>query len=200
MAEKNNYLYHCFCCLIVWPRLSWSTMPHPKKKQRLEVKEGRSNDIIKSAEDHDHHMLSLFDDLCTDVLAHIFGFLPPNDIMCARLNNKMREAAKTKKMIVAPTKCVNSLKKYNAIAAMTTALPNLQEITLCDDLVEETHKYVMILHHADSDSSWAEAMRNQSGGELILARAHALARIQCRRLILIEASGMTYELVPPEKH
>ncbi len=39
------------------------------------------------------------------------------------------------------------------------------------------NKYVMImiLHHVNSNSSWSEAMRNQSGGELILARARALA-------------------------
>ena len=76
--------------------------------------------------------------------------------------------------------------------------------------------YVMILHHVDSNSSWAEAMRNQSDGKLILARARALARMQRRGLIpkhqildnqasaeykaTIEASGMTYELVSPEKH
>ena len=78
------------------------------------------------------------------------------------------------------------------------------------------NKYVMILHHVDSNSSWSEAMRNQSGGELILARARALARMQHRGLIpkhqilnnqasteykaAIEASGMTCELVPPEEH
>jgi hypothetical protein len=78
------------------------------------------------------------------------------------------------------------------------------------------NKYVMILHHVDSNSSWLEAMQNQSGGELILARAPALARMQCRGLIPkhqildnqasaeykadIEASGMTYELFPPEEH
>jgi hypothetical protein len=59
-------------------------------------------------------------------------------------------------------------------------------------------------------------MQNQSGGKLILARARALARMQCCRLIpkhqildsqasaeykaTIETSGMTYELVPPEEH
>ena len=37
------------------------------------------------------------------------------------------------------------------------------------------NKYVMILYHVDSNSSWAEAMQNKSGGELILARARALA-------------------------
>ena len=78
------------------------------------------------------------------------------------------------------------------------------------------NKYVMILHHVDSNSSWAEAMQNQSGSELILTRARALAWMQCRGLIpkhrildnqvsaeykaAIEASGMTYELVPPKEH
>jgi len=78
------------------------------------------------------------------------------------------------------------------------------------------NKCVMILHHVDSNSSWAEAMRNQSGGKLILACARALARMRCRGLIpkhqildnqasaeykaAVEASGMTYELVPPEEH
>ena len=78
------------------------------------------------------------------------------------------------------------------------------------------NKYVMILHHVDSNSSWAEAMQNQSGGKLILTCARALAQMLCRGLIpkhqildnqasmdykaAIEASGMTYELVPPEEH
>jgi hypothetical protein len=78
------------------------------------------------------------------------------------------------------------------------------------------NKYIMIFHHVDSNSSWTEAMQNQSGGKLILARAHALARMRCRGLIpkhqildnqasaeykaAIEATGMTYELVPPEEH
>ncbi len=77
-------------------------------------------------------------------------------------------------------------------------------------------KYVMILHHFDSNSSWLETMQNQSGGKLILARAWALAWMQCCGLIpkhqilinqasaeykaTIEASGMTYELVPPKEH
>jgi hypothetical protein len=45
------------------------------------------------------------------------------------------------------------------------------------------NKYVMILHHVDSNSSWLEEMQNQSGGRLILACARALARMQCRGLI-----------------
>ncbi len=58
-------------------------------------------------------------------------------------------------------------------------------------------------------------MQNQLGGKLILARARALARMQRHGLITkhqifdnqaspeykaaIEASGMTYELVPPKE-
>ncbi len=78
------------------------------------------------------------------------------------------------------------------------------------------NKYVMILHHVHSNSSWSEAMQNQSGGELILACARVLAPMQRRGLIpkhqilnnqasaeykaAIETSGMTYELVPPKEH
>jgi hypothetical protein len=78
------------------------------------------------------------------------------------------------------------------------------------------NKYIMILHHVDSNSSLSEAMQNQSGGKLILACARALARMQRRRLIpkhqildnqasaeykaAIMTSGMTYELVPPKEH
>ncbi len=78
------------------------------------------------------------------------------------------------------------------------------------------NKYVMILHHVDSNSSWLEAMQNQLGGKLILARAWALAWMQRHGLIpkdqilnnqasveykaAIETSGMTYELVPPKEH
>jgi hypothetical protein len=78
------------------------------------------------------------------------------------------------------------------------------------------NKYVMILHHVDSNLSWLEAKQNQLGGKLILARARALARMQRRGLIpkhqildnqasaeykaAIEASDKTYELVPPKEH
>jgi hypothetical protein len=41
-----------------------------------------------------------------------------------------------------------------------------------------SNKYVMILHHVDSNLSWLEAMQNQLGGKLILVRAQALAQMQ----------------------
>ncbi len=78
------------------------------------------------------------------------------------------------------------------------------------------NKYIMILHHVDSNSSWLEAMQNQLGGKLILACTQALAWMQRCGLIpkhqildnqalaeykaAIKASGMTYALAPPKKH
>jgi hypothetical protein len=74
----------------------------------------------------------------------------------------------------------------------------------------------MILHHVDSNSSWLEAMQTQLGGKLIPACAQALAWMRHCGLIpkhqildnqasaeykaAVEASGMTYELVPPKEH
>ena len=42
----------------------------------------------------DDKMASTIDRLGTDELVNIFEYLPPEDIMRARLNKKMREAAK----------------------------------------------------------------------------------------------------------
>ena len=78
--------------------------------------------------------------LGTDELANIFGFLPPKDIMWARLNKRMVEAAK--KTIVPITDFrVDSVRKYNALVAMSTALPNLQQISLGHHRNLYGHKY-----------------------------------------------------------
>ena len=79
--------------------------------------------------------------LNTDELALIFGYLRPENIMRARLNKKMRDAA-TKTIVptisfTSPTRqseifSIASQEKYNAMAAMTTALPNLQQIRICE--------------------------------------------------------------------
>jgi hypothetical protein len=37
------------------------------------------------------------------------------------------------------------------------------------------NRYIMILYHVDSNSSWSKAVKNNSKGELILARRRALA-------------------------
>ena len=83
-------------------------------------------------------------------------------------------------------------------------------------ILSRSNKYVMILHHVDSNSLWSKAMQDQSDGELILARARDLARMHRRGITpkhqrlnnqvsveyntAIEASGMTYKLVPPNGH
>jgi hypothetical protein len=83
-------------------------------------------------------------------------------------------------------------------------------------VLSEGNKYIMVLHDVDSNSSWAEPMRNQTGGELILARYRALTRMQRQGInpkhqVLdnqaseaykdaIRALDMTYQLVPPGDH
>jgi hypothetical protein len=112
-------------------------MPHPeKKRQRLE---GCQCNNDEAADNDNNDFQASIESLSGDVLANILGFLLPRDIMNARVNNKMREAAKI--TIVPPTEfIVNSAGKCNAMNVMATALPNLQKITL--DYFGNEHKYV----------------------------------------------------------
>eukprot|EP00985_Skeletonema_marinoi_P017196 scaffold9363_cov75-Skeletonema_marinoi.AAC.3 len=105
-------------------------MPHSKKKQKLE-------DSAAVATEYDDNSSS-FGRLGADALANIFGFLRPEDIMLARLNKKMREAAK--KTCVPMTRFrVDSVRKFNALVAMSTALPHLQQIQI--DYLGREHNY-----------------------------------------------------------
>lgn len=98
-----------------------------------------TGELSKVATDDDDISSSPFDLLNTDELANIFGFLSPDDIMRARVNKKMREAAQT--TIVPMTEfVVDSVSKYDAMRAMTTALPYLQQISI-RYLREERHEY-----------------------------------------------------------
>ncbi len=36
------------------------------------------------------------------------------------------------------------------------------------------NKYIMVIHDVGSNSSWAETLKDNSGGKLILGRAHTL--------------------------
>ncbi len=79
-----------------------------------------------------------------------------------------------------------------------------------------TFKYIMVIHDVDSNSLWAEARKDNTGGKLILAWARALAWMQKAGIIpkhqvldnqasmaynkVIKDSNMTYELVPPDDH
>jgi hypothetical protein len=40
------------------------------------------------------------------------------------------------------------------------------------------NKYIMVIHDVDSNSSWAEALKDNTGGKLILGRAQALEQMQ----------------------
>jgi hypothetical protein len=40
------------------------------------------------------------------------------------------------------------------------------------------NKYIMVIHNVDSNSSWAEVLKDNTGDKLILARARALERMQ----------------------
>jgi hypothetical protein len=120
--------------------------PRLKKKQRLE---DQSHGVVELAHDNFVETAMSFDKLSGDVMAIIFGFLPPNDIMRARLNKRMRDAAT--KTMVPPTKfVVDSVRSYNAMRAMTTALPKLQQIEL--GYCKGGHKYV---DGEDPDEEWA---------------------------------------------
>jgi hypothetical protein len=70
----------------------------------------------------------------------------------------------------------------------------------------------MVIHNVDNNSSWAEALKDNTGGKLILARAQALEQMQKAGIVTkhqvlgnpasaaykkaIGDSDMTYELVP----
>jgi hypothetical protein len=81
-------------------------------------------------------LTSAIDRLGTDELANIFGFLRPKDIMRHRLNKKMKEAA-TQTTIVPVSETIEN----NAMATMTTALPNFQQISLHDLRLPRYNKY-----------------------------------------------------------
>ncbi len=45
------------------------------------------------------------------------------------------------------------------------------------------NRYIMVLHHVDTNSTWCEALKNNSDGELILARRRALAQMARRGIV-----------------
>jgi hypothetical protein len=93
-------------------------MPHSSKEQNF--------DDVATASD----LLDSFDDLGVDVLADILSFLEVEDIMHSRrINKKTMEAVKMTLVPLTPF-IINSVEKYNAMAVMARAMPNLQQITI----------------------------------------------------------------------
>mmetsp|Transcript_2068 Transcript_2068/g.3289 ORF Transcript_2068/g.3289 Transcript_2068/m.3289 type:complete len:401 (+) Transcript_2068:130-1332(+) len=81
----------------------------------------------------DDNLVSAIDRLGTDELVNIFECLPAEDIIRARLNKKMREAAK--RTVVQKityfrkeNRCSNYLLPFHTVVAMSTALPNLEQL------------------------------------------------------------------------
>jgi hypothetical protein len=78
------------------------------------------------------------------------------------------------------------------------------------------NKYIIVIHNVDSNSSWVEALKNNTGGKLFLGRAWALEHMRKAGILpkhqvldnhalvaykrAISDSDMNYELVPPYNH
>eukprot|EP00984_Skeletonema_dohrnii_P012948 scaffold5305_cov68-Skeletonema_dohrnii-CCMP3373.AAC.1 len=130
-------------------------MPHSKKPRLLLSDSTRSASAPRRSLRIAGRPNASMDDLSDDLLALIFGCLGPVDIMRARCCKKWKEAAKNTMVPLTDFK-VDSVRKYNAMAAMATALPNLQQITLGDLCAYSpdatNHKYV---DGDDPDEEWA---------------------------------------------
>eukprot|EP00984_Skeletonema_dohrnii_P033296 scaffold29363_cov78-Skeletonema_dohrnii-CCMP3373.AAC.3 len=110
-------------------------MPNPKKKQRLVGPaasgtaatavplrrsrriNGKPNGSIAQAD---------------VVVEHVFGYLPPEDIMRSRrVCKRWKDAAKNTIVPIPTTRFeVDTEMKYSAMRVMSTALPNLAQITI----------------------------------------------------------------------
>jgi hypothetical protein len=110
-------------------------MPHSKRPR-----------LLAGSKMNDDNPAVANDDLTTankwscDVVAIVFSFLRPKDIMrLRRVCTTWRDAAK--KTIVPLTRFeINSFRaSYNAVRAMSTALPNLQRLSICN--LGYGHKY-----------------------------------------------------------
>ena len=78
--------------------------------------------------------------LSVDEVAIVLSFLPPTDILLARVCTTWKDAAR--KAIVPPWEYwVMDAASYNLMRVMTTALPNIQQITICDICNRGANKY-----------------------------------------------------------
>jgi hypothetical protein len=82
------------------------------------------------------------------VITIIFSFLPPVDILRARVCTTWRDAAK-KTLVPLTEFVINSVRSYNAMRVMSTVLPKLQQLTISDPGFG--HKYI---DGEDPDEYW----------------------------------------------
>ena len=101
------------------------------------------------------------EELSIDEVAIIFGFLSYTDIMRARVCTSWREAAK--KTLVPQTKLlvVDSLRSYNTVRVMSTALPNTQQI-----LIESLGPEQRFIDGEDPDEEGAAVTTNWTSHDI----------------------------------
>ena len=137
-------------------------MPHHKKSRLDDRLDGPVANAAVSAV-VDRYTATTANELSGDVVAIIFGCFPPEDIMrMRRVCKKWREAAKTTIVPMAEFR-MNSVDKYNAMAAMTTSLPNLQQITISN--LGIGHKYS---DGEDPNESTAEVTANYTTHDITI--------------------------------
>eukprot|EP00984_Skeletonema_dohrnii_P025039 scaffold14179_cov155-Skeletonema_dohrnii-CCMP3373.AAC.5 len=110
-------------------------MPNPKKKQRL-VGPADSGTAATAAPLRRSRRINGKPNATIAqadvVVEHIFGYLPPEDIMRSRrVCKRWKDAAKNTIVPIPTTRFeVDTVLKYSAMAAMSTAMPNLAQITI----------------------------------------------------------------------
>lgn len=122
------------------------------KRSRLAAAAGETEPLADEQPNYDDATIDQLDD---DVLAMILGHHCLGDIMlCRCVCKKWREAAK-KTIVPATEFVVDSLAKCSAMNVMATALPNLQQLSICDpedEQAQDGHKWS---DGEDPDEYWA---------------------------------------------
>ena len=106
-------------------------MPHSKKPRLQKGTDALVGEDVVITTTDEWPPAATADDLSADVAAMIFGYFDPAEIMCFRcVCTKWRDAAKETIVPLTSNFFIDRVDKYYAMRAMTTALPNLQRLTI----------------------------------------------------------------------
>lgn len=132
--------------------------------------------------------VEITDVLSMDEVAMIFSFLPHQDIMRARVCRAWREAA-TKTLVPLSDFVVDSknVKSYNAMRAMSSALPNLQWMKIFHEEEEDT---------SDSDSD----EESNAAADLFVEATNILPNFTKLRTLVIQNVESDYYCPLSERH
>jgi hypothetical protein len=117
-------------------------MSQSKKPRLLEGGQNNHAATVKFL----RHLDSSLNDLSVDELATIFGFLPPKQIMRMRRVSKRWGEAVKKSSVPRVDFVVQDVPSYNAMNAMTGALPNLEKMTLSRLGWQQDERGVFVRH------------------------------------------------------